>query len=119
MDYGDKKMVSFNPLGDKLVLCKTPSKLAGMGRMKPMYLRRYAKPSATAASLPVRIGLARAAIAARGQPVERVWSNVITSLSGKDFGGAAAATARRQMSFAQADASVTRMERELAAKRAM
>lgn len=110
-------MVSFNPLGDKLVLCKTPSKLAGMGRKKPMYMRRYAIPSATIASLPVRIGLARAAISARGQTVERVWGAVISALGGKDFGGAAAATQRKQLAFAQADASVTRMERELAAKR--
>jgi len=110
-------MVSFNPLGDKIVLCKTPAKLAGMGRKKPFYMRIYAAPRATIASLPVRIGLARAAISARGQPVERVWSAVITALGGKDFGGAAAATARRQVRFAQADASVTRMERELTAKR--
>lgn len=104
-------MAKFNPIFDKLVICKSPP----WGK-RSMYLKLYVTPKKTAASLQARLALARAAISARGRSLPDVWNAVITGCSGKDYGGRANAAARQQSRYAQADASVRRMEAELSRK---
>lgn len=105
-------MAKFNPIFDQLVIAKSPP----WGK-RSMYLKRYVVPTETAAALQARLALARAAISARGRSLADVWNAIITSCSGKDYGGRANAAARKQAAYASADASVRRMEARLSGKR--
>jgi len=73
-------------------------------------------PSHTKEWLGVAIAFAEAAHSARGGTLEDVVLAVKKGLSGKDFGGAAAAARRREMRLASYDGNIAKMKRELAAK---
>ena len=109
-------MVAFNPLSDKLVLCKTPAKLAAMGRKKPFYFRRYSAPSATKAIVGVWADLASVAISNRGRSADELRGAVAGDMGGKDYGGAEAANVRRVARFAFADASLATLKKLAASK---
>ena len=105
-------MVAINPFGDQIVLCKTPTKLAGMGRHKPFYWRKLSPPTGKTVKA-INVALAEAARTMRGHPVADVWNAVASSV--RPILSDSEKAARRQAQFAAADRRIEKMKRELAA----
>lgn len=106
------------PIGGSLVIMQGFSRQKAIARdpakkSRMFAFRRYVVPSETRESLQARISLAQAAISARGRSFEEVVANIVSSCSGKDYGGKAKANSLKSARHAAASANVTRMQAKL------
>jgi len=101
-------MVMMQGFGRQKAMARNPKKKA-----RSIAFRRYVVPSETRESLGARIALAGAGISARGKSFEEVIATVVSTCSGKDYGGKAKAVALKRARYSSADANLARMRMKI------